>query len=240
MTKMFLISSSIAAITAAFVFTASPAGAQWDDGPRRGGSDYGTRDDYRPHGRHDDDDYGRRPQRYPDRDRYPDRTRYPDRDHDGIPDYRDRIDNRYPDRRPRPDYPDRDGDGIPDYLDRTDNRYPDRSRLSDRDHDGIPDYRDHTDNRYPDRGSNTRPLPRPYPDRDPPRETNKDRWPKDDVRPPPKQTDSRPPEKSGSDDWDKSKKADDRTSGQAQDDWDKKKDSSGCSGYGCGADNPKK
>ena len=61
---------------------------------------------------------------YPDRNRYPDR----DSDHDGIPDRYDRTPygertttNRYPDR-----LPDRDRDGIPDYRDRTDNRYPQR------------------------------------------------------------------------------------------------------------------
>ena len=189
-----------------------PGGGRDDYRPnRRGDDDYRPHrrgdDDYRPNRRGDDDDYRPRPSRYPDRDRYR------DSDHDGIPDYRDRS----------------------PYGDRTEtrpNRYPDR--LPDRDHDGVPDYRDRTDNRYPDRRPDTRPLPRPdrspeqtknYPDRDPPRPTNTDR---DDWKDKP-QSAEKNQNKGGDDSWkDKNK------SGSAKEDWDNKKDTTGCSGYGCG------
>jgi hypothetical protein len=55
---------------------------------------------------------------------------YGDRDHDGVPNHRDRYDNRSWDR---------DGDGIPN---RRDPRYDPRG---DRDRDGIPNYRDRND-----------------------------------------------------------------------------------------------
>ena len=62
-----------------------------------------------------------------------------DRDRDGIPDWRDRRDNRY---RASAWRADRDHDGVPDRYDRHDGR-----RGSDRDRDGHPDWRDRRDHR---------------------------------------------------------------------------------------------
>jgi hypothetical protein len=77
-----------------------------------------------------------------------------DRDRDGIPDWRDRHDNRIDHRGWRADA---DRDGIPDRYDRYDNRQdrkPDRRAPpgwrhgADRDRDGVPDWRDRRDNRH--------------------------------------------------------------------------------------------
>ena len=99
---------------------------------------------------------------------------YSDRDHDGIPDYRDTYDNRYPPRRPPQDRYERDSDhdGTPDRYDRT--PYGERS----------PPYRP----------PNTRP-PRP----DYPRETNKGGGTDGGSRPP-STSNAEPPWKDGNKD----------------------------------------